>query len=73
MTSRRGKLEIQVDVRHVVKRSLIKVEPNNLMCERIFVANSASVETRRDLQNCNDRSELDAIQRPEDKHFDLPR
>lgn len=73
VTSRSGKLEIQVDVRHVVKRSLIKVEPNNLMCERIFVANSASVETRRNLQNCKKRGELECYRQTSRQNFDLPR
>lgn len=73
MTSRRGQLEIQVDVRHVVKRSLIKVEPDNLMCERIFVANSASVETRRNLQICNDQKRIRHNQDKNEKHHDLPR
>ncbi len=47
------KLEVQSNVRNVVERTLVKVEPDQLVSERIFISNSAAVGSRWNLSREN--------------------
>lgn len=45
------KLEVEVDIRDVVKRSVVKVEPHQLVGVGVFVADCASVESGGNLNS----------------------